>query len=125
MNESPPIPSPGPRGRSWVLRLVASTAAVFGLLWLCVVLLFPPPDLAKAARQADELQAIIRQKPEFLIVRVEYDANGKLSVFVLGELPPAARAELERLVAQHAPEPNTPIAYLTPAPEDAAPAQPK
>ena len=56
VNESQPIPPVSIQGRFRLLRLVTLTVTIFGVLWLGMVFLFPQPDLARAARQAAELQ---------------------------------------------------------------------
>ena len=93
-------------------------AVIFGTFWLGVVLLFPAPDLARASRQATELQAIIRQQTQYSEVRVDSLTNGKLFVSAPDALSPEAKSELERLVAQHSPQRDTPVSYLVPIPDD-------
>ena len=87
-----------------LIRVAALAAIVFGVFWLAIVLLFPPPDLARASQQAAELQAIIRQQPQLAEVRVDAMTNGKVSVIAREDLLSAeAKSQLEHLVAQHAP----------------------
>ncbi len=100
-----------------LVRVAALAAAIFGLFWLGVVLLFPAPDLARAAQQAAELQAIIRQQTQYSEVRVNSLTNGELFVSAPDALAPAAKSELERLVVQHSPQRDTPVSYLVPIPE--------
>ncbi|WP_042726186.1 hypothetical protein [Chthoniobacter flavus] len=101
-----------------LVRVAALAVAIFGIFWLVVVLLFPAPDLARAAHQAAQLQTIIRQQPQYAEVRVDSLTNGKLFVSAPNTLPREAKSELERLVTQHSPQHHTPISYLVPVPDD-------
>ena len=125
MNESQPIPSVSRKHPFRLARLVAFTCFLFGVVWLGVVLLFPTPDLARAARQATELQTIIRQQGQFSEVQVTALTNGRLSVFAPDELSTAAKAELEHLVAERAPDHAAPVSYLVPIPDAPASTNPK
>ena len=95
-----------------LVRVAVLAAAIFGVFWLAVVLLFPPPDLQRARQQAADLQAVIRKQPELAEVRVDSLTNAKLVVSAPDELPAPAKAVLERIVAQHAPPGTPPVSYM-------------
>jgi hypothetical protein len=105
------------------IRVVALAAVISGVFWIGMVFLFPVPDLARAAKRAAEVQAIIRQDAQFAEVRVDAVFNGKLSVIAREDLLSAqAKAQLAQLVAQHAP--GTEISWVAPVPDSVSP-QPK
>jgi len=52
-----------------LVRVAALAAVIFCVFWLAVVLLFQARDLARAAQQAAELQAFIRQLTQYSEVR--------------------------------------------------------
>lgn len=110
-------------GRPHRLFRVATLAAFsLGVIWVGVVFLLPAPDMARAAKRAAEVQRISRQDPQFAEVRVDAVFNGTLSVIAREDLLSAAKAQLEQLVAEHAP--GTEITWVAPIPDSASP-QPK
>jgi hypothetical protein len=96
-----------------LLRVAGLAAGIFALFFAGVKLLDPPPDRALAARQAAELQTLLRQQPQFAGVRVSSSTNGAIMVIAADELPAAAKAELQRVVAERAPR-ETSVTYLRP-----------
>jgi hypothetical protein len=99
---------------SRLLRVLLLTVIAAAIVWLGMWASLAPFDLERAAQQAAELQSLIRRQPQFSDVQVSASTNGKLLVFAPNELSSEAKAELEVLVAQHAPDPSTPVSYLVP-----------
>ena len=77
---------------------------------------FTRPEPPNPYAQAAELDAVIHQDPRFAEVHAEC-AYPSVVVFVTGQLSDEAHSDLEQLVRQHAPRPDTPIRNLLTEPE--------
>ena len=106
-------------------HVAAVAALILGVFCLATVLMFRLPGSARASRRAADLQGTIQQHPQFSDVEVMALTDGELRVSAPEELPPDAKAELERLVARHAPGQAIRVFYLNSIPHAPASPNPK